>query len=373
MLVAQRVRLLPTKSQLEWLKQCSGVSRFVYNWSLAYKISQYRNFGISVGQSEIMHELTEMKYTDEYVWLQGYSSELIKQSVKDMLSAYTNFFRRGCKGFPKFKKKGKCKESFYVRYDRLYSVDDRYVKFPKLKEPVKISEPCFIAKGTIKNPRVSFDGKYWYLSFSYEAEPLQEELTGEILGIDLGIKELAVCSSGVSYRNINKDANVIKLESRKRRLQRQISRMYLKNGNKKTNNIRKLEQRVRLISRKLSNIRKTYIHQVTMEIVKTKPSCIVLEDLSITGMMKNKHLAKSIQDQQWYFFRQCIEYKARFYGGIEVVFAPRTYPSSKRCSCCGSVKKFLSLSDRTYVCDSCGFTCDRDLNASYNLRDLAVS
>lgn len=373
MLVAKKVRLLPTKVQEEWLRQNTGVSRFIYNWALAYKIEMYQTYGVSVGQSEIMKEVTDLKYTDDYSWLQGYNSETIKQSVKDMLAAYNQFFKQGCKGYPKFKKKGRCKESFYVRYDRLHSVDEYHIRLPSLKSPMKVSESCTVVKGTVKNPRISFDGKYWYLLFSYEAEPLEEQLSGEILGIDLGIKELAVCSSGVRYRNVNKDTNVIKLESRKRRFQRQISRMYLKNSNKKTNNIRKLERKVRLIDRKLSNIRKTYIHQVTMEIVKTKPSTIVLEDLDIQDMMKNKYLAGSIQNQCWYFFRHCIEYKSKFYGGIQVVLAPRTYPSSKRCSCCGHVKKFLSLSDRTYICDDCGFICDRDLNASYNLRDLAIS
>lgn len=240
---------------------------------------------------------------------------------------------------------------------------------------MKISEPYNIVKGSIKNPRISFDGKYWYLSFSYEIEPLKEDLTDEVIGIDLGIKELATCSNGVVYQNINKNSNIQKLEARKCRLQRQISRMYEKNKQGiryiKTNNIIKLERKIRLIDRRLSNIRKTYIHQVTMEIVKTKPSCIVMEDLSISGMMRNKYLAKSIQNQLWYFFRQCIEYKSKFYGGIEFKLAKRNYPSSKKCSKCGHIKKFLSLSERTYICECCNNVIDRDLNASLNLKSLA--
>ncbi len=372
MMVGGKVRLIPDKAQEQWLKENAGVARFIYNFALGYKIEQYENYNISVSQSEIMREITDMKYSDNYSWLQNYSSETIKQAVKDMLSAYKNFFRRGNKGFPKFKKKGRCKESFYIRYDRLYSVDEKHIKFPKLDKPIKVSENCYIEKGGgIKNPRVSFDGKYWYLAYSYEYEPLRFDLTEEILGIDLGIKELAVCSSGVTYRNINKDSNIKKLDARKRRLQRQISRSYIKNNYNKTNNIKKLEKEVGLIDRRLSNIRKTYIHQVTMQIVKTKPSIIVLEDLGVSNMMKNRYLAKSIQNQLWYFFRQCIEYKSEFYGGIQVIVAPRTYASSKLCSNCGAKKKFLALSERIYRCDCCGFVCDRDLNAAYNLRDLA--
>lgn len=373
-MAARKVRLIPDKHQEQWLKENAGVARFIYNFALGYKIDQYESYDESVGQQEIMDKLWAMKNNGgELEWINNYSSETVKQSVKDMLTAYKNFYARGNKGFPRFKKKGRCKESFYVRYDKIYSIDERHIKFPKLSKPIKISEDCFITRGTIKNPRVSYDGKYWYLSYSFNCEPIQVDLTSEVVGIDLGIKDLAVCSSGVVYRNINKDSNVKRLDARKRRLQQQISRCYIKNNYKKTNNIKKLEKKVRLIDRKLSNIRKTYIHQVTTRIVKTKPSVIVLEDLGIKGMMKNRHLARSIQNQLWYFFRQCIEYKSEFYGGIQVVIAPRTYASSKTCSNCRAKKKFLSLSERIYRCDCCGFVCDRDLNAAYNLRDLAVS
>ena len=376
MLVGQRLRLIPNKEQEKWLQNNAGVARFIYNWSLNYKIEQYKNFDISVGQKEIMREVIDMKHKPEFEWLQEYNSETVKQAVKDMLTAYKNFFQRGNNGFPKFKKRGKCKEGFYVRYDCIYSVDERHIKFPCLKTPIKISEPFIIEKGSIVNPRVSFDGKYWYLSFSYEIEPLKEDLSDEVIGIDLGIKELATCSNGVMYSNINKSKVIKNLEIRKVRLQRKISRAYEKNkeGKKyvKTNNIIKMEKKLKLINRRLSNIRKTYIHTVTAEIVKTKPSCIVIEDLCISNMMKNKHLSKAIQDQLLYFFRQCITYKSKAIG-VDIKLASRTYPSSKKCNNCSHIKKFLSLSERTYHCDCCGFTIDRDLNASLNLRDLAFS
>lgn len=375
MLVGQKLRLKPNKAQEEWLRQYSGVARFIYNFSLAMKEVAYKEQDISLGQKEIMRQITDMKYTPEYEWLQSYNSETIKQAVKDMLRAYTNFFKNN-KGFPKFKKRGKCKEGFYIRYDKIYSVDEKHIKFPNLKQPMKISEPFVVYKGGIKNSRVSFDGKYWYLSFSYELEPIQETLTDEVIGIDLGLKELAVTSSGVVYPNINKSRTVVNLELRKKRLQKKISRAYEKNKegkrNVKTNNIIKMERKLKLISRRLSNIRKTYIHTVTAEIVKTKPSCIVIEDLAVSNLMKNKHCSKAIQDAMWYFFRQCLEYKSQF-SGVELKLANRFFPSSKKCSKCGSVKKFLSLNERTYICKCCGFICDRDLNAAYNLRDLAFS
>lgn len=376
MLVGQRLRLVPNKEQEKWLRSNAGVARFIYNFSLAMKEDAYKEQGFNLGQKEIMRQITDMKYTPEYEWLRSYNSETIKQSVKDMLRAYTNFFRSN-KGFPKFKKKGKCKESFYVRYDRIYSVDEKHINFPSLSQPMKISESFFIERGSIVNSRVSFDGKYWYLSFSYEIEPFKENLSDEIIGIDLGIKELATCSNGVVYPNINKSKVIKNLEIRKIRLQRKISRAYEKNkeGKKyvKTNNIIKMENKLKLIDRRLSNIRKTYIHTVTSEIVKTKPSCIVIEDLGISNMMKNKYLSKSIKEQLWYFFRQCLTYKCKFYGDILVKVASRSYPSSKKCNNCGHIKKFLSLSERIYHCVCCGFTVDRDLNASLNLKDLAFS
>lgn len=175
------------------------------------KETAYKEQGINIGQKEIMRHITDIKYTSEYEWLQSYNSETIKQAVKDMLTSYKNFFQRGL-GFPKFKKKGKCREGFYVRYDRIYSIDEKHIKFPSLKQPIKISEPFTINRGSIRNPRVSFDGKYWYLSFSYELEPVQEILTDEVVGIDLGLKELAVTSAGVVHPNINKSRTVINLE-----------------------------------------------------------------------------------------------------------------------------------------------------------------
>lgn len=370
MIVSRKIRLIPDKSQEQWLIKNSGVARFIYNWSLSYKIQQYKDFGISVNQSEIMNEITEMKYMSDYYWLLEYSSETIKQAVKDMLLAYNRFFK--CRGFPRFKKRGRCKESFYVRYDRLYSIDNKHIKFPKLDKPLKISESCFITKGSIKNPRISFDGKYWYLTFSYEVVPESVELTEEILGVDLGITHLAILSNGVVYENINNSQVIKRLKDRLRKLQRKISRAYVKNINHKTNNIIKMEKRLRLLYRRLKNIRHTYIHKVTYEMVKTKPSTIVLENLGISNMMKNKYLSRSIQNQLWYFFRICIEYKAKFYGNINVILVPRNYPSSKMCSKCGNIKKFLSLSNRNYICSNCDLVLDRDLNASINLKNYCL-
>ena len=225
------------------------------------------------------------------------------------------------------------------------------------------------------NPRISYDNKYWYISVGIEQEEIQEELTNISLGIDLGVKELAVCSDGTVFKNINKTYAIRKIEKRLKGLQKQVSRKYemnkIKKGGEdrcqfiKTNNIIKLEKQIQQMHRKLANIRKNYLHQTTTSIVKTKPYRVVIEDLAVSNMMKNKHLSDAIRKQCFYEFKRQLEYKCKFIG-IKLVIADRFYPSSKTCSQCGEIKKDLKLKDRVYKC-SCGLSIDRDLNASINL------
>ena len=225
------------------------------------------------------------------------------------------------------------------------------------------------------NPRISYDNKYWYISVGIEQEEIQEELTDVSLGIDLGLKELAICSNGKVFKNINKTYVVRKIEKRLKRLQKQVSRKYelnkIKKGGEnrcqfvKSNNIIKLEKQIQQTYRRLANIRNNYLHQTTTSIVKTKPYRIVIEDLAVSNMMKNKHLSDSIRKQGFYEFKRQLEYKCKL-RGIELVVADRFYPSSKTCSQCGEIKKDLKLKDRVYKCN-CGLNIDRDLNASINL------
>jgi len=174
----------------------------------------------------------------------------------------------------------------------------------------------------------------------------------------------------MTFKNINKTKKVKKLEKKLRRLQRKVSNKYEKNKKggsyQKTSNIKKLEKRIKLVHRKLNGIRNDHLHQATNKIVKTKPSKVVMETLNIKGMMKNKHLSKAIQQQKLYDFKKQVQYKCEF-NGIEFVEADKWYPSSKMCSKCGNVKQKLSLSERTYICEECGYVIDRDYNASINL------
>ena len=365
MILSKKIRIIPSKEQEQKLWQSVGTARFIYNWTLARQEENYKNGGKFISNNDLRKEITQLK-KDELLWLNEVSNNVAKQAVKDGCNAYKRFFE-GQSSRPRFKSRRKSKPSFYNDTSKL-KVKPKTVLIEKVGW-IKTSEQIPMnVKYT--NPRVSFDGKYWYLSVGIEKEKPMVELTDESIGIDIGIKDLAICSNEMTFENINKTKTVRKLEKRLRRLQRKVSRKYQinKKGRKfvKTSNIIKLEKQIRLLHRRLSNIRNNHLHQATTKIVKTKPSRVVMETLNIKGMMKNRHLSKAIAKQGLYEFKRQMQYKCEFYG-IEFVEADRWYPSSKICSKCGHKKAKLSLSERTYICEECGLKIDRDFNASINL------
>ena len=364
MLLAIKVRLYPTKEQEQKLWQSVGTARYVYNWSLSKQEENYKNGGKFIKDTDLRKELTQLKKS-ELSWLNEVSNNVAKQAVKDACNAYKRFFN-GLASKPRFKSRKKSKPSFYNDTSKL-KTKEKSVLLEKVGW-VKTNEKIPVGV-KYTNPRISYDNKYWYISVGIEQEEIQEELTDVSLGIDLGLKELATCSDGTIFKNINKSYSVRKIEKKLKRLQRQVSRKYEKNKKgkeyAKTNNIIKLEKKIQQVHRKLANIRNNYLHQTTTSIVKTKPYRVVIEDLNVKGMMKNKNLSDAIRKQGFYEFKRQLEYKCKF-RGIELIVADRFYPSSKTCSQCGEIKKDLKLSDRVYKCN-CGFTIDRDLNASINL------
>ncbi|MGO1041637.1 RNA-guided endonuclease InsQ/TnpB family protein [Clostridioides difficile] len=367
MIKAKKVRLLPTKEQEEMFFKCSNIARFSYNYSLGLRIRYYKMFKKNISEQRLRKHITKRKKT-KLKFLSEVSNDIPKQAVKDMNLAFKSFFQKGNNGFPRFKSKRKSKLSFYNDVCKLKIEDSNIIQLAKIGK-VRTSEQLPI-NTKFTNPRISYDGKYWYISIGIEVDENQVILNKDlVIGIDLGLKNLAICSDNVVFKNINKTHKVKKTEKRLKRLQRKISKKYdmNKQGNKylKTKNILKLEKEVKLIHRKLTNIRNNHLHQTTNSIVKKYPCKIVMEDLNISGMMKNKHLSKSIANQGFYEFSRQMEYKCKF-NGIEFVKVDRFYPSSKKCSQCGSIKKNLKLSDRIYKCE-CGLEIDRDLNASINL------
>ena len=371
MILSKKIRLHPNELQEQKLWQSVGTARFIYNWTLARQEENYKNGGKFISDNELRKEITQLKKT-ELSWLKEVSNNVAKQSVKDACNSYKRFFK-GLSGKPKFKSKRKSKKSFYNDNCSLKAKEGKLVNIEKVGW-IKTNEQI-PTNVKYSNPRISYDNKYWYLSVGIEQEEIMEELTDVSLGIDLGLKDLAICSDGTVYKNINKTYVVKKIEKRLKRLQRQVSRKYEQNKKGKefvkTKNIIKLEKQIQQIHRRLANIRKNYLHQTTTNIVKTKPYRVVIEDLAVSNMMKNKHLSKAISKQGFYEFRRQLEYKCKF-RGIELVIADRFYPSSKTCSNCGKIKKDLKLKDRVYKC-SCGLNIDRDLNASINLSNYKLA
>ena len=377
--------LIPNNKQKTKLIQCFGVSRFAYNWTLGKQQENYKNGGKFISDNELRKEFTKLKKTKEYEWLNQYSNNIPKQAIKDACDSYKRFFK-GYSKFPRFKSKKKSRPSFYVDNIKI-KFSDTHVKLEKLsnstkKNKTKLNWVRLAEKNRIPtdckyiNPRVTFDGVNFWISVGIEYENNLELPTNEGIGIDLGIKDLAICSDKNIYKNINKTSKVKKIEKKRRRLQRQISRKYELNREgrsyKKTSNIKKLEKELLKVNQRLTNIRHNYLHQTTTEIINRKPIFIVLEDLNVKGMMKNKHLAKAIQEQCFYEFYRQIQYKC-LWNNIKFIEADRFYPSSKTCSECGSVKKQLKLSEREYICEECGCVIDRDYNASVNLMKYGQS
>jgi len=366
MILAKKVRLYPTKEQEQQMWKSVGTKRFIYNWTLDKQQGNYKNGGKFIQNGELRKELTQLKKTEELSWLNEVSNNVAKQAVKDACESFYRFFKNQS-DFPKFKSKRKSKSSFYNDNIKL-KIKKNSVLLEKVGW-VKIVEQIPLDLKYIR-PTVSYDNKYWYLSVGIKTENLIVELTGESIGIDVGIKDLAICSNSMKFGNINKTKKVKKIEKKLRRLQRKVSNKYIKNKKgesyQKTSNIKKLEKKIRLIHRKINGIRNNHIHQATNKIVKIKPSKVVMETLNIKGMMKNKHLSKAIQQQKLYEFKKQMKYKCEF-NGIQFIEVDRWYPSSKTCSECGYIKKRLSLSERTYICEECGIIIDRDYNAAINL------
>ena len=377
-----RVMLIPNNKQETKLFQYANTARFAYNWALGREQENYKNGGKFISDGDLRKEFTQLKKTEEYAWLNNIDCDVPKQAIKDACEAYKNFFK-GYTKFPRFKSKKHSVPKFYQDNVKIQFTDThvklmlvagkgkatskRNQKFCRIRlaEHGRISTDC-----KYYNPRIKYDGLNWYITVGIEYEESDTLPSNEGIGIDLGIKDLSICSDGSTYKNINKSQRVKKLEKRKRRLQRSISRKYEKNKKGgsycKTSNIIKSEKELLKLNHRLTNIHQNYLHQTTSEIVKREPSFICIEDLNVKRMMKNRLLSKAIQQQGFYEFRRQIEYKSAW-NNIPVIIADRFFPSSKLCSCCGNIKKDLKLSDRIYKCE-CGNVIDRDYQASLNLK-----
>ena len=321
----------------------------------------------------------EVKVLEEYAWINNCGSKARKKSIQNAETAYKRFFK-GVGKFPRFKKKNKSDIKLYFPKNNKtdWKVDRHRIMIPTFKN-VRLKEYGYIPVGSkVISGTVSKKANRYYVSVLIDTEIKQQKNTNIGIGIDLGIKDLAICSNKMKFKNINKTQKVKKLEKKLLREQRILSRKYesLKIRNKKEKgvatrqNIQKQIAKVQIIHQRLTNIRTDYINKTISEIVKQEPSFITIEDLSVSGMMKNKHLSKAVAQQKFYEFRNKLTVKCNTLG-IELRIVDRFYPSSKLCHECGCINKDLKLKDRVYKCE-CGYVEDRDYNASLNLRDAKI-
>ncbi|WP_409193841.1 RNA-guided endonuclease InsQ/TnpB family protein [Clostridium perfringens] len=384
-----KIEINPTQEQKTKIHQTIGVSRFVYNFYIARNKEIYEREGKFVSGMDFSKWLNN-KYipnNQEMKWIKEVSSKATKQAIMNGDKAFRDFFKKA-KGFPRFKKKkNQDVKAYFPKNNKTdWTLERHKVKIPTLGW-VRLKEFGYIPVNSIvKSGTVSQKADRYYVSILVEetAIKISNGNTGieifnhnnEGVGIDLGIKEFVICSNGNKFKNINKISTVKKVEKKLKREQRKLSRKYEslkirnkkeKGGNVTSQNIQKQVVKVQKLHQRLANIRTDYINKIVSSIIKQKPSYITIEDLNVKGMMKNKHLSKAITSQKFFEFKTKLTVKCKE-NHIELRIVDRFYPSSKTCSQCGKVKKDLKLSDRIYKCD-CGFTIDRDLNASINLKN----
>lgn len=380
MLITYKTEINPNPEQVIKIKKTIGVCRFIYNFYISENQKAYKNDMSFITAFSFSKWLNNefIPNNPDYLWIKGVSSKSVKQSIVYAERAFKKFFKKESK-FPRFKKKNKSNvKMYFVKNSKSDCLCERHrIKIPTLGW-IKLKEKGYIPTSkddyVVKSGAISYKAGRYYISCLVDIKELpKQDLNSFGLGIDLGLEKFAVISNGDVYKNINKTNKIKQLEKKLRREQKCSSRKYeqLKNNKKGESthkNIQKQKLKVQKIHLKLSNIRTDYINKIINELVKTKPAYITIEDLNISGMMKNKYLSKSISNQKFYEFRQKLFNKCNFYG-IELRIADRFYPSSKICHKCGNIKKDLKLSDRIYKCSACGEIIDRDLNASLNLRD----
>ena len=392
MLKAFKTEIAPTREQKGKIIRSIGIARFLYNHYIGYNKKLYRMYQRGLLDSYQKHFVSANDF-DKYVnhklkielpWINECGSKARKKALVNAETAFKKFFN-GLAGFPRFKKKS-------YQYVKLYfpknnkgdwTIWRHKLMVPTLKQ-VRLKEFGYLPVGaTVISGTVSYVASRFYVSVVVDIDEKSKHnkdletayrTATDGIGIDLGIQDLAVVSDGRKFENINKNSKVKRLEKRLRREQRRLSRKYeskKKKGGKTATasaNIEKQKLKVQKLHHRIDEIRKDYENKVIHEIVKQKPRFITVEDLNVKGMMKNRHLAKAVATQRFNCLLTKLKRKAEIIG-IEVRIVDRFYPSSKTCHVCGHIHKGLKLKDRVYVCHECGYTEDRDFNASLNLRD----
>ena len=375
-----KTEINPTEEQKAKIRKTVGTCRYIYNFYLTHNKELYDK-----GEKFMSGKSFSVWLNNEYLpqnpdklWIKEVSSKSVKRSIENGCIAFTRFFKHQS-AFPNFKKKGRSDvKMYFVKNNPKDCRCERHrINIPSLGW-VRIKEKGYIPTTkdgfVIRSGHVSIKAGRYYVSVLIEIPNNKiANNSNEGIGIDLGLKDFAIVSNGKIYKNINRSVRLKKLGKQLIREQKNLSRKYenLKKGESTQKaNIQKQRLKVQKLHHRIDNIRTDHINKTIAEIVKTKPSYITIEDLNISGMMKNKHLSKAVASQKFYEFRIKLQAKCNE-NGIELRVVDRWYPSSKTCHCCGAIKKDLKLSDRIFKCD-CGYTEDRDFNAALNLRDATT-
>lgn len=359
---AHKIKINPTLEQKQWLLKACGVARFVFNWGLAEWRRQYEN-GEKPSSYRLKKQFNAIRHK-EFPWSLEVSKCAIDSGFHNLDVAFVNFFRRckngnAKKGYPNFKSKKMSRLSFKMDGSRI-KLDGHWIKLEKLDEPINISEVLRF-NGEVKSVTFSRGAGYWYAAVNVEIESLVHEHPKESVGVDLGVKTLAVLSDGQQFEN----QKLLRLELRKlKRLSRKLSRR--QNG---SNRWDQTKRKLAKLHHRIADRRLDYQHKMTAQIASTF-RIVGVEDLNVKGMLKNRHLALSIADAGFGEIQRQLRYKTERYNG-KLVEIDRFFPSSRLCSVCGAIKKDLTLNDRVFAC-RCGYTADRDLNAAQNIEQQAL-
>lgn len=379
---AYKVELKPTSEQIQIIERTIGVCRYVYNLFIAANRDNYRSgsqgYMLGYDFSKWLNNEYRKSNSDKS-WIWEVSSKAVKKSIMNADTAYKNFLK-GRTGFPNFKRRNGRPVSMYLPRNNAgdLKIERHRAKIPTLGW-LRIKEYGYVpyTPQALSVTITKRAGRY-FASFLFEMSNAKSisAAQSESVGIDLGVKSFAVISDGRNYPNINKSSKTRKLIRRLKREQRKFSRKIQKLKQRKEetaskkckrSNLDKQRLKVQQAYMRLSNKRHDYINKTVHEIVNARPEYITIEDLSVSGMLKNRHLSRAIAECEFYYFRELLERKCREYG-IQLRIANRFYASSKTCSRCGHEKKDLKLSDRVYECTECGLVIDRDYNAALNLR-----
>lgn len=384
MLKTYKIEIKPTEEQRNKINQTIGVCRFIYNFYISKNEEIYGRTKKFMSANNFSKWLNNefLPSNPTYSWIKNVSSKSIKQSIYNAEKAFKRFFKKQSK-FPKYKKKSNTSVKMYLPKNNKtdWTIERHRVKIPTLGF-VRLKEFGYIPiNSKVKSGTVGKIADRYFVSILVDecVENVKYNKSQEGIGIDLGIKDFAICSNDKIYKNINKITKVKKLEKKLKRESRSLSRKLENNKKNKevktanySANINKNKLRIQRLHMKLKNIRQEYVRWCVNSLVKANnlPKFISIEDLNVKGMMKNRHLSKAIQKQNFYYFRLFLLQQCKKYG-VELRIIDRFYPSSKLCNCCGQIKTNLKLSDRIYKCD-CGNIIDRDYQASLNIRDCEI-